>query len=117
MNQQLKAEYEKRLEKTREEAVRRGFSALLVFGLAPRRVGDLMYENDRKISTTERCTFADVWLEKDWAEIGQIYCLTDIAIREGYSANVKFSPVKNILEGDPYCQSLSVYRDITKKGQ
>ena len=43
MNQQLKAEYEKRLEKTREEAVRRGFSALLVFGLAPRRVGDLMY--------------------------------------------------------------------------
>ena len=43
MNHQLKAEYEKRLEKTREEAVRRGFSALLVFGLAPRRVGDLMY--------------------------------------------------------------------------
>ena len=95
------------------ENLDRFYDIPIVEGWDPHRV----YENDRKISTTERCTFADVWLEKDWAEIGQIYCLTDIAIREGYSANVKFSPVKNILEGDPYCQSLSVYRDITKKGQ
>lgn len=75
------------------------------------------YENDMKMNVTDTCTFADVWLEKDWAEIGHIYCLVDIAIREGYSSNVKFCPVRNILEGDAHCQSLTVYRDIAKKGQ
>ena len=75
------------------------------------------YENDMKMNVTDRCTFATVWVEKNWAEVGHIYCLIDIAIREGYSSNVKFCPVKNILEGDPHCQSLTVYRDISKKGQ
>ena len=75
------------------------------------------YENDMKMNVTDSCTFATVWLEKNWAEVGHIYCLIDIAIREGYSSNVKFCPVKNILEGDPHCQSLTVYRDINKKGQ
>ena len=75
------------------------------------------YENDMKMNVTDSCTFATVWLEKNWAEVGNIYCLIDIAIREGYSSNVKFCPVKNILEGDPHCQSLTVYRDISKKGQ
>lgn len=75
------------------------------------------YENDEKKNITDSCTFATVWLEKDWAEIGHIYCLIDIAIREGYSDNVEFRPVRNILKGDPCCQSLTVYRDIDKKGQ
>ena len=74
------------------------------------------YEDDRKQSITESCTFANVWLEKDWSEVGHIYCLIDIAIREGYSNNVEFQPIKNILKGDPYCESLSIYKDITKKG-
>lgn len=43
MNPMLEQEYEARIERTREEAVRRGFSALVIFSLAPRRVGDLMY--------------------------------------------------------------------------
>lgn len=75
------------------------------------------YENDMKMNVTDSCTFATVWLEKNWAEVGHIYCLIDIAIREGYSSNVKFCPVKNILEGDPHCQSLTVYRNLEKKGQ
>lgn len=74
------------------------------------------YENNQKENITDTCTFADVWLEKDWAEVGHIYCLVDIAIREGYSDNVEFQPVKNILKGDPHCQSLTVYKDISKKG-
>lgn len=72
------------------------------------------YENYRKHNITDSCTFATVWLERDWAEIGHIYCVVDIAIREGYSDNVEFQPVKNILEGDPHCESLTVYRDINK---
>lgn len=74
------------------------------------------YENDKKQNITGSCTFATVWLEKDWAEVGHIYCLIDIAIREGYSDNVEFQPVKNILKGDEYCESLSIYKDINKKG-
>ena len=75
------------------------------------------YENDMKMNITDSCTFADVWLEKGWAEIGHIYCLIDIAIREGYSANIKFCPIRNVLEGDSCCQSLTVYRDPSKRGQ
>ena len=74
------------------------------------------YEDDKKENITDSCTFATVWLEKDWADVGHIYCLIDIAIREGYSDNVEFRPVKNILKGDPHCESLTVYRDINKKG-
>lgn len=75
------------------------------------------YEEDKKYNVTDSCTFADVWLEKNWAEVGHIYCLVDIALREGYSSNVEFRPVKNILKGDENCQSLSVYRDLSKKGE
>lgn len=35
------------------------------------------YENDMKMNITDSCTFATVWLEKDWSEVGHIYCLTD----------------------------------------
>lgn len=75
------------------------------------------YEEDKKHNITDSCTFADVWMEKDWAEIGHIYCIIDVAIREGYSGNVEFQPVKNILKGDPFCESLTVYKDMTKKGE
>lgn len=43
MEQALFEEYRIRLEKTRLEASRRGFHALIVLGLGPRRVGDLLY--------------------------------------------------------------------------
>ena len=43
MENELKIEYASRIEKVRDEAIKRGFSALIVYGLAPRRVGDLMY--------------------------------------------------------------------------
>ena len=43
MDIRLKAEYERRIQNTRLEAAKRGFEALIIVGLAPRRVGDLMY--------------------------------------------------------------------------
>jgi Xaa-Pro aminopeptidase len=43
MNIELKREYGSRMQNARKEAAKRGFSCLLVLGLAPRRVGDLMY--------------------------------------------------------------------------
>ncbi len=74
------------------------------------------YEDDKKYNTTDSCTFADVWLQKKWAEVGHLYCIIDIAIREGYSSNIEFVPIKNILEGDLNCQSLTKYRDMRQKG-
>lgn len=69
------------------------------------------YENQQKHNITDSCTFADVWLEKDWAEIGHIYCLVDIALREGYSDAVEYRPIRNILQGASCCESLTVYKD------
>lgn len=43
MDTKLEREYENRILNAKKEAVKRGFSGLLIFGLAPRRVGDLMY--------------------------------------------------------------------------
>lgn len=74
------------------------------------------YGENCKHNITEGCTQAKVWLEKDWAEVGHIYCLVDFAIREGYSDNIEFQAVKNMLQGDPYCESHTVYKDISKKG-
>lgn len=39
----LRKEYESRMERTRAEAAKRGYEALIIIGMAPRRVGDLMY--------------------------------------------------------------------------
>lgn len=78
---------------------------------------EIKYENDEKKNVTDTCTFATVWIEKNWAEVGHLYCYVDTAIREGYSDNVKFCPIRNILEGDAHCQSLTIYRDIAKKGE
>lgn len=73
------------------------------------------YAEGRKDNTTDSCTFADVWIDKDWREVGHIYCLVDIAIREGYSQGlpegerVVFNPGKNIIKGDNCCTSVTVY--------
>lgn len=67
------------------------------------------YIDGRKENTTKSCSFADVWIEKDWCEIGHIYCLVDIAIREGYNKHVIFKPQKNILKGDGCCTSVTIY--------
>ena len=67
------------------------------------------YSRDYKDNITDSCIFAEIWLEKNWGEIGHIYCEVDTAIREGYSKNIKYIPIKNILLGDPHCQSKTIY--------
>lgn len=68
------------------------------------------YEGAIKHSRTEACTFAELWLEKSWAEIGRLYCDVDPAIREGYNPDISYVPQENILEGDPFCASVTKYR-------
>ena len=43
MEERLREEYKQRIRNTQVEAARRGYSCLLIFALAPRRVGDLLY--------------------------------------------------------------------------
>lgn len=69
------------------------------------------YEGNKKRNTTDSCSFAELWLEKDWGDVGHIYCLTDTALREGYSSHVVYHPGKNILQGDDCCTSLTEYID------
>lgn len=59
------------------------------------------FEEGRKYSRTEACSFAEVWKEKEWNEIGRLYCDVDPAIREGYNSGISFTPKENLLEGDP----------------
>lgn len=73
------------------------------------------YYSDHRDNITESCTFANVWKEKDWTEVGHLYCLVDIALREGYSNNIQFIPVKNILKGDKHCVSRTIYKDQYKE--
>jgi|GEM_PF-481819 len=56
---------------------------------------------------SEGCPFAQVWLDKDWAEIGHLYCAVDFAIREGYNPAMRFQRLQNVLTGDNCCESVS----------
>lgn len=79
----------------------------IVAGWDPQRDYDAQH---RKHSITKSCTFAEVWKQKEWAEIGHIYCEVDLAIREGYSDKVNYIPTSNILKGDEFCSSTTEYK-------
>jgi len=68
------------------------------------------FDGTKKYSRTESCTFASLWIEKGWNEIGRLYCDVDPAIREGYNSNLSYTPKENILEGDPFCASVTEYK-------
>ena len=108
--------------KIREEVLRNGeeitienldryYDIPIEEGWSPKRT----YEPDRKLNQTDACIFAEIWKERDWAEIGHIYCLVDTAIREGYSEGsdrkVVFHPGKNLMMGDECCTSLTDYKE------
>ncbi|MGB9814241.1 MAG: hypothetical protein ACPLRZ_10705 [Thermovenabulum sp.] len=63
--------------------------------------GKSEYKNEEKYGTLESCAFARVWIEKNWQEIGRLYCEVDPAI-------------KNVLEGDNCCESITKYKDQNK---
>jgi len=69
------------------------------------------YTADAKYNTTQTCTFAEVWNALNWQEIGQIYCLVDTAIREGYcegtNLRLSYTTDKNLMKGDGCCTSVT----------
>lgn len=89
------------------------FDIPITAGWAPKPT----YSDGCRENITAECTYAKAWLERGWPEVGHLYCLTDTGMREGYSDNIEFIPIKNVLAGDEYCQSLTRYKDLAKKGQ
>ncbi|MGB9838981.1 L-2-amino-thiazoline-4-carboxylic acid hydrolase [Thermovenabulum sp.] len=73
--------------------------------------GKSEYCNGEKRGILEFCAFAKVWIEKNWREIGRLYCEVDPAIREGYNPDIQYISLKNVLDGDKCCESLTKYAD------
>jgi len=60
-------------------------------------------ENDTHVKITY-CPFAQVWQEKDFAEIGRLYCFIDQAKYTGFHSDCDLTTLKNVLEGADYCE-------------
>lgn len=60
-------------------------------------------ENPTHIKITY-CPFAEVWKEKDFAEFGRLYCTIDQAKYQGFHPDSNLVTLKNVLEGDEYCE-------------
>lgn len=50
------------------------------------------------------CHLATVWKELGRSEIGRLYCYVDQAKYKAYNPDLECIHVKNILDGDPYCE-------------
>lgn len=59
------------------------------------------------------CHLADVWKALGAPELGRLYCYVDQAKYKAYNPNLECIHVKNVLEGDPYCE-LTVCHKKTK---
>lgn len=75
------------------------------------------YDGKVRRNVTESCTYADVWKEKGWEEIGHLYCIQDCAVRAGYNPCIQFRPKRNLLLGDDCCESVTVYLDRKDSGE
>jgi hypothetical protein len=57
-----------------------------------------------KRSRVYTCHLAKVWQELGAPELGRIYCFVDQAKYEAYNPELQCVHVKNVLDGDPYCE-------------
>ncbi|NWF55916.1 MAG: L-2-amino-thiazoline-4-carboxylic acid hydrolase [Syntrophaceae bacterium] len=55
-------------------------------------------------SRIHTCHLAKVWQELGVPELGRIYCFVDQAKYEAYNPELQCVHVKNVLDGDPYCE-------------
>jgi predicted ArsR family transcriptional regulator len=60
------------------------------------------------------CPLAKEWLEMGDSKTARLYCFVDQAKMQGFNPDFEYVHLKNILDGDPYCEL--VVRPVTKKG-
>jgi predicted hydrocarbon binding protein len=58
-------------------------------------------EKRRRVYT---CHLAKIWKELGAPEVGRLYCFVDQAKYEAYNPELVCVHVKNVLDGDPYCE-------------
>jgi predicted hydrocarbon binding protein len=57
-----------------------------------------------KRSRVYTCHLARVWQELGVPELGRIYCFVDQAKYEAFNPQLQCVHIKNVLDGDPYCE-------------
>jgi hypothetical protein len=57
-----------------------------------------------KRARVHTCHLAKVWQELEVPELGRIYCFVDQAKYKAYNPELECVHVKNVLDGDPYCE-------------
>ena len=50
------------------------------------------------------CNLAQVWMELGEPALGRLYCYMDQSKYKAYNPELECVHVKNILDGDPYCE-------------
>jgi len=57
-----------------------------------------------KRSRIYTCYLAKAWKELGAPELGRLYCYVDQAKYEAYNPDLECVHIKNVLDGDPYCE-------------
>ncbi len=70
-----------------------------------------------KRSRVYTCHLARVWQELGVPELGRIYCFVDQAKYEAYNPELQCVHVKNVLDGDAYCELAVRPRKQSAKGK
>ena len=68
--------------------------------------------NGEERARVHHCPLAAEWLEWSDSQMARLYCYVDQAKMRAYNPDYEYIHIKNILDGDPYCELT-----IRKKGE
>ncbi len=62
------------------------------------------YSDGRENIKITFCPLARYWIDHDFTELGRLYCYVDQAKYAAFNPELKCIHVKNVLEGDAFCE-------------
>ena len=62
------------------------------------------YSDGRENTKITFCPLARYWIDRDFTELGRLYCYVDQAKYSAFNPELKCIHVKNVLEGDAFCE-------------
>jgi len=81
--------------------------------------GEEIVVDDEQRVRVHHCPLASEWLKWGDAKKGRIYCYVDQAKMRGFNPDYEYVHIKNVLDGDPYCElavrPVKEERDETKE--
>lgn len=75
--------------------------------------GEQVTVDGEKRRRVHHCPLAEVWIELGEKKRARLYCLVDQAKMKEFNPEYEYLHIKNILDGDPYCEL--VVRPVSKK--